>query len=284
MAKDNKTSVPATTSTSQKAMALIQGAVPEDLVKSAQEMAGQGVSMAAEDTLIPILAVLQPLSPQVTKGDAKRIEGAEAGHLLLTATGQLFAGETGLLFQPTNLTKAVVEWIVRDQGGGGGQGFVAAHAEMPKDAIEVANPQKPDGRKIWMTPDKKHVFIDTRYHYGHIIDPDTGQLMQAVIPFSSTGHTVSRAWNTLMKSQRVPDGMGGTVIAPSWFQAYRLTTVRKQNASGTWYVIKAEAAGWLNQALREQGKLLHDSVLAGDKTAAQPDDADTDELPENDNI
>src|SRR5258708_4431967 len=70
----------------------------EDLLNALKSSPG-GLSKDQADNLIPFIYVLQPLSPQVMKGDAARIEGAEAGDIWLR-NGPVIKGEDGMLFQP----------------------------------------------------------------------------------------------------------------------------------------------------------------------------------------
>ena len=58
------------------------------------EAAGQGMeTIGADDMQIPFLRILQPLSPEVQKGDAKFIKGASAGDLFNPVTQQVWDGE-----------------------------------------------------------------------------------------------------------------------------------------------------------------------------------------------
>src|SRR5689334_9659633 len=59
-----------------------------DLGLSAEEMDYDGdlrYSTKAEDTLVPIVSILQDNSGEVKKQHAKRIEGADAGDLIIRA-------------------------------------------------------------------------------------------------------------------------------------------------------------------------------------------------------
>ena len=61
------------------------------------DSAGQGMeSIGVEDMQIPFLRLLQPLSPQLLKTDAKYIKGASAGDIFNTVTGQVWEADAGL--------------------------------------------------------------------------------------------------------------------------------------------------------------------------------------------
>ncbi len=221
---------------------------------------GAGTSQRAEDNLIPMLYVLQDNSPQTKRGsssgkgrDPKYIEGAEPGMLFLNNPPTLYADQDGILFQPCHFHKAIVEWIPRAQGGG----IVTSYEEWPEGAREVPHPEDPN-RKIMKLGDND--LVDTRYHAGNIVLPD-GSWQPAVIPFKSTGHTISKGWMVLMNQHR----RGGRVI-PSFLRLYRLRTIDKTNAWGTFYVFDIQNEGPVTDpTLAEAGAMLYEAMLSGDK-------------------
>jgi hypothetical protein len=219
-----------------------------------QEHAGAGTSQAAEDNIVPMVAVLQPLSPQVDRRNPKYIEAAEPGAIWLkNAPTPIISGDEGIVFQPCFFSRHIVEWVPREQGGG----YVARHDEMPAEARTI---KSRDGKRdVWVMPNGNQL-IDTRYHVGNVVFPD-GTIMPYVIPFSSSGHTVSRTWHTLMNSIRLPSGD----IAPSFARVYRLKTIQRTNAAGTWFVFDVSHEGWAPEQLYDRGLELHESFKAGEK-------------------
>jgi hypothetical protein len=232
----------------------------DELMREAANDVGAGTSSAREDNLIPFLAILQDGSPQVKKREAKYIDGAEAGMILKTDTGLLIPGDVGAMFQPCYRQKKFVEWVPRADAGGGA-GFAGYQEERPADARE-----KPDKPNKWYLPNGNDI-VETHYYYGNLLVPELGRIDPCVIGMSSTQISVSRAWNSLMRSIRI----GGSVIPPVWFRAYMMTTSVRQNQHGSWYVWKPTDQGWVNSQLRKLGKELHDSIASGEKTAADPD-------------
>ena len=119
-----------------------EGGVPAFL--QGVEMKGAGVATSQDDLLIPMIRILQALSPEVEKKGTSYIPGAEPGMgLMKNAPNPLINMEKGILFQPVYNNKAVVEWVPRQSGGGGGGGFVTSYPEMPKNAARVAHPHNP---------------------------------------------------------------------------------------------------------------------------------------------
>lgn len=205
------------------------------------EMTGKGVSNSAADKLIPMARVLQPLSPQVLNGNPDMIPGALAGDILIkNAPKPLIKGQQGFLFQSCFFYKDVVEWRPRTQGGGGGQGFVKrwAHEEASTvpGAREDADPRDPT-KKIWVNSATGNWLVETRYHVGYIIDPELGAI-PCYIPFSSTGHSVSKAWVFSMSLKNV-----NGKPADSFAVYYMLRTRQRTRNNQTWFVFDVTDAG-----------------------------------------
>lgn len=243
------------------------GGLPAGLAETFERDAGQGVSTAQEDTIIPILGVLQAQSPQVNKRDPKYIEGAEAGGLMLGSLGVVWPGEVGVLFQPCHFGREYVRWRRREDGGG----FVGRHATMPTEAREETDPENPQRRR-WVMPDGTEL-VDTRYHFGYILNGDAALphpvgSTQALFALSSTGHTFSRQWMTQMSNLRLPSNK----LAPSRARQYLITTVPKSNAAGNWYGLKAEDRGWIpSKEQYDLGTLMYEAIEAGKLSAAAPE-------------
>lgn len=222
------------------AVAVVQGAQLPAFLNEVQ-MEGKGVSNAASDKLIPMARVLQPLSPQVLQNNPDQIVGALAGDILVrNAPKPLIKGQQGFLFQSCFFYKDVVEWKPRLQGGGGGQGFVkrwsqTAASEVP-GAEERPDPRDPT-KKIWVNSATNNWLVETRYHVGYIIDPEAGP-MPCYIPFSSTGHTVSKGWMFKM-SLKVVNGRP----ADSFAVYYHMTTRQRTRNNQTWFVFEPNDAG-----------------------------------------
>ena len=243
------------------------GAMPAFL--GGVEMSGKGVSTDAKDVLIPMARILQKNSPQVERRGSDYVPGAEAGKIFIkNAPKQILDGDEGFLFQPCHFTQGVVEWVDRNKGGGGGQGFVALHKTMPADAQSTPHPLDPS--RFQMTRPNGNVCIDTRYHAGFIIQ-DGATPMPCVIPFSSTGHSVSRQWMFLM-TQKVNGGR----IVDSWCVYYRFRTKLRSKGSNTWFVFDVSDAGpevnglhetmWI-QSLEdyERGRALNAALESGEQ-------------------
>lgn len=282
MAKD------VTTTNAAPPALLADAALPAFLQTKVHEDAGKGVSQAADDSIIPLVYILQTNSPQVNRRGPDYIEGAKDGDLWLRNSGvPPIDGDRGMLFQPCYFFKEWVIWASRASGGG----IVDRFAERPEEAVEKEVPDDQDPtktRKKWVMPSGDEA-IETRYHVGYVyieakIDGTkddyvlTGQVMPFVIPFKSTGHTSSRQWTFLMNSKLVGDD-----LAPSWAALYRLKTKSKTNPSGTWNIITVEDEGWIKTpAEYDRGAKLHKQMTIGEKRVDTASD-DEHDAPAGDN-
>jgi len=75
-------------------------------------------NMTQEDMALPFVRILGQLSPQVTDGDAKYIDGAKPGMIYNTVTSELFDGKKGIKVIPCYYKKDYPEWSDRGDGPG----------------------------------------------------------------------------------------------------------------------------------------------------------------------
>lgn len=248
--------------------------LPAEMMAQFEFDAGQGVSTAVEDNLVPFIGILQAQSPQVLKRNPKYVEGAEAADILLTSLNRYWKGETGILFQPCAFSQDYVEWKLRDNGGG----FVGRHPQMPTTAKETPDAKDPN-RKLWLMPSGTQI-VHTRYHYGIILNGEDAQgegaplgLMQAVISLNSTGHTFSRTWMTQMNGLRLPNGKAAPARSRKWL----LTSDPKSNQSGDWFGWKVADRGWITDLEQyDMGTALFQAIRDGSVRAAIPEQTQED--------
>jgi hypothetical protein len=204
--------------------------VDPELERMINEDAGKGVSTDAADNLVPLVYVLQPLSPQVMDGPA-HIEGARAGDIWLkNAPDPIVQGKAGIWFMPCTMYMRWTEWVPRDKGGG----FVASYDYtgrnfLPQGAVKD---EKEKSRPRFWFPATGNECVETRYEAGFVWR--NGLALPFVIPFKSTGHSVSRGWMTKRTQQLRPDGR----TWPAWTHLYKLTTTLRKNNFGQWFVFE----------------------------------------------
>jgi hypothetical protein len=149
--------------------------------------------------------------------------------------------------------KAVIEW------GPERGSFIARHETMPDHAEQVQDPNDPN-KKSWVDPQTGNRFVDVREHIVRVFLPD-GRRIHIVMPFTSTGHSVSRGWMTDM-NQKQFEGQ----IVDSTMLLYRLHTKWTTNKKGSWFMPSVKFEGWVEDpADIEAGDALFHAFAAGDK-------------------
>lgn len=248
-------------------VAEVQAGLPAELL---DEIAGGplGYSEKSEDTLIPILSILQDNSGEVKKKHDRWIEGAEPGMLIVRSLQRLYSGDDGILFQPCGFDHQWVQW-----SGEPGEGAVVGNfpfAERPADAVLTPDPQNAD-REYYKMPDGTRL-VDTRYHFGHVLEADA--ITPMVIPMAGTNHTASRQWTATMKQFNMP---GRNIKAPAYMRCYRLTTRFTQRGAQSWYKYSVQDQGFIgDQEILRAGMSLAKMVAENKVTADVSTEGGTD--------
>lgn len=239
---------------------------------------GDGVSTHAADNTVPFIYVLQGLSPQVNPRDDNYVEGAQVGDIWLrNAPTPIIKGMTGIHFQPCSFWQDVVEWVPRDDGGG----IVSRHSIEPGTDVnkllaslgkEVKDPKDENGKKMkWVTPDGKNELIHTRYHAGFVYGVGSGPLGY-IIPFKSTGHTVSKTWMSIMSQKTAPNGRPYA----GYTSMFELTTKQMKRGNNQWFVFSVKDLGFIQDRVDiERGKALYEAFASGALRASEEDMANS---------
>jgi hypothetical protein len=197
------------------------------------DYAGAGMeNVGVSDLLVPRLAILQALSPQLKKKDSAYIEGAELGNIADVGTGEIFAD--GVVFLPVHYRKDYLEWAPRSSG----KGLVNVHhdpAILDRCTRDEKNrPTLPNGNYI----------AETAQFFGLNLTADR---RKCFIPMGSTQLKKARKWMTLATGEKLKRDDGTEFVAPLFYRTYLLETADESNAEGEW-------AGWTinrGQALPE---------------------------------
>jgi hypothetical protein len=202
---------------------------------------GSGLDDVGRDEAgIPFLKILQAQSPEV-QGPNGKIDGAVAGMILNTGTGELLENVT---IVPALRQHVFVEWRPRNQGGGivslhqpGTELVEAAIAENAR-AIEAGeNSRKKAGKMKYgefYSPDGNDL-VETYYVYGVILDNDSPSGV-VVIPFSSTSIAVyKKKFISRARYCMVDDGTGRKRNPPLFAHRVIIGTGQESNDSGSWF-------------------------------------------------
>jgi hypothetical protein len=218
--------------------------------------AGAGIEQADADSYaIPMLKVLQSLSPQCDPDDG--IEGAKPGMLFNTVTNELYDGNEGISVLPCHFTHTFIEWVPRSAGGG----YVAEYG--PTDPV-ISTAQRSDGGRN-VLPNGNEL-EDTRNHYCLMVvkDGDSISFDPFLMTFTVTQIPASKKWLTRIGNIR-KRGKGGNLFnPPSFSHVYKITTVKRKNDQGTWYVPEVNMVGEVQDAdLYMAAKDFYEKVKTG---------------------
>ena len=230
-------------------------------------------NMTQEDMALPFIRILGQLSPQVTDGDSKFIDGAKPGMIYNTVTNDLFDGKKGIKVIPCYFKKDYPEWSDRGDGPGAP---VATH----KPGSPVIQTGKRDGSKIRL-PNGNYL-EETAYYYV-MVENKQGGYSPALITMKSTQLSVSKKWNSMMKSVQIDDGKGGFDTPPMHGVVYNLQSNLQKNDKGSWYgwvVTQDRIMGQNDKTLYLSAKDFAGNVSKGSvQTKADVEETSSDSTP-----
>ena len=200
-------------------------------------------NMTQDDMALPFIRILGQLSPQVTEGDAKFVEGAKPGMIYNTVTSDLFDGKKGIKVIPCYYKKDYPEWSDRGEGN-------AAPVATHSPGSSVIQTGKRDGSKIRL-PNGNYL-EETAYYYV-MVENRQGGYNPALITMKSTQLSVSKKWNSMMRNVQIPNGKGGFATPPMHGVVYNLQSNLQKNDKGSWY-------GWvvtMDRIMGQKDKTLY---------------------------
>jgi hypothetical protein len=230
-------------------------------------------NMTQEDMALPYVRILGQLSAQVNEGDGKYIEGAKPGMIFNNVTGEVFDGKKGIKVIPCYYKKDYPE---KSDRGDAFATTIAVH--LPTSPVIKTG--KREGSKIRL-PNGNYL-EETSYYYV-LMETKAGGMTPALITMKSTQLSVSKNWNSMMKSIQIADGNGGYVIPPMHGVVYNLASVLQKNDKGSWYgwsVTQDRVMGQEDKSLYLQSKEFNTNVSKGDvQTKAEVEEMVSDSTP-----
>lgn len=230
---------------------------------------GGGMEGTDKDSFaIPFLRALQKISPQCDEADAAYVEGAKGGMLYNSVTNSLYDGKEGVIFLPCAFQRRFLQWAPRGtEGGFRGELMPEQVAEMRHNGTI----KELDGR-LYIADEKGEVsekksdrVVDTRSHFGLVVDGDN--VTQVLLALSSTQIKKSKQLMSILSAAKV-NTASGLVTPPTWMNRIRITTVLESNDQGSWYGVKFESDGMIEDAnLYKAGKAFHEAISAGEAKA-----------------
>ena len=250
--------------------------LPAQIMDELLSNAGEGIDYAPDELQIPFVRVIQALSPQIKKSDPLFINEASMGDAFNTVTGDAWGGETGFEVIPCLQQTKYLEFIPRDQGGGGYVG------ELSANNPDVAKAERTGGKEI--LPNGNELVI-TDQHYCILLGED-GINQPVIIDMKSTQRKVSRRWKTQIAMQKIKDPKSGKMLTPSLFSTiWKFTTVEESNDMGSWYNWSVEKVGLVQDVnLYHEAKAFREQIQRGEAKAVAEDHSELQSQTEDDQV
>jgi hypothetical protein len=211
------------------------------------QYAGSGLeNVGTRDLLIPRLAILQDLSPQVKKQRTEYIKGAEAGLICDVGTGDLIGSK--LHFLPVFYNKVWIEWAPRETK----RGIVRVH-----DNDTILSECGINERNQPIT-EAGNLIAETAQFYGFNLDRE---MKASFLPMASSQLKVGRQWMTFAMQEKFTDSKGHLQRAPIFFRTYELETAHTNNGDNDWYLWKVTRGPSLEEMFPSETK-LRDAIQA----------------------
>lgn len=211
-----------------------------DWMKADDNMGNENVS--TNDLIIPRLQIIQDLSPQHKKSKDEYIEGAEAGMVFNTVSGQLY--EMPMMFVPVHFEVEYNVWKDANKGGGF-FGSYPTEKEANARLVEVVNSGEANNGDLEV--------VDTYVHYV-LIKSEKG-FEEAVISMSKSQAKVSRQFNTMVKMA------GGARFS----RVYELDVITDENKNGQeYYNFKIKPKGFVgSEEEYNHAKKVYEAINSG---------------------
>ena len=200
--------------------------VASELDKMLEADAGVGLeNITTEDMQIPFIRIIQALSPQLQKDDPLYIKGAEQGDIFNTVSQEIYKQDEGVIVVPAFFEKKFLEFQLRSSGGGFVRELAADDKDITMTSREGTIELLPNGNEL----------VRTHQHLV-IAQSADGTIAPSVLDMKKTQLKVSRRWNTLKNSARLPSG----ALMPIYGTAWQVTTVLEANDQGKWFNYKLD--------------------------------------------
>ena len=217
-------------------------------------------NISQDDLATPRLKVLMQLSPE--------LEGAKAGMIYNTVTGDLYDGSEGIRVLPCAYQRQYVEWSDR------GQGSSAPINVFDSTSDILTKTTRDDNNKDRL---ENGNYIETCGNHYILLVENNGNATPAVITMKATQLKKSRKWNSMLLNLKL-NGKNGLFTPPSYSHYYRLKTMKEGNDKGNWYGWEVSRESQLDDAnLYSIAKSFAESVNKGEAKVKYEEESSTGE-------
>jgi len=223
-------------------------AVP-DYVKTGDARGHEGIEQG--DLILPRLAVAQPTSPELTKGDPKHIQGLTAGDLFNTVTRESYGEGPVRVIIVRREKRRAMEFNPISEGGG-----------IKDRDVALTDPRcafGPDGEPPVATEFREYVaFLADTYE-------------PIALSFKGTSLNSAKMLNTLLEMP-----VKGQQVA-YFAKVFGITAALKKNDKGSFYVFGVSQLGYADETAYNLGAQTYENMkgraLALDESADDASDS-----------
>jgi hypothetical protein len=107
------------------------------------------------------------------------------------------------------------------------------------------------------------------------METKAGGMTPALITMKSSQLSVSKNWNSMMKTIQIEDGKGGFVTPPMHAVVYNLSSAIQKNDKGSWYgwsITQDRIMGQSDKALYLSAKRFANDIPEGKAAQAKADE------------
>lgn len=247
------------------------------LVDQMEEDAGAGFENVnrSRDLQMPYIQIVQGLSPELKRENAKYIKGAEQGMIFNSVTRKLHSTTEPdgkpLKFILCDFDLVYNEWKLRNLGGG----FVKTHrtASILKNTHKGGKNDKQD----ICNHANDHQIVTTAIHPILVIEDD-GMMYPALLSLVSTQLKKSRSLMSKLDAKRKTTSSGKTIRPPLFASVCEMTSVAEKNNEGEYYGFKLDVVGDATQEQYDEGKMFHkefqsfrNAIVPAEAVGAEPE-------------
>lgn len=176
---------------------------------------------------IPFLKIAQPQGAQTIKGKAEYIDGLEHGMFFNSVTKFVYGEEIEVIVLA--FERLFLEWMP-DRGG-----FVAAHSYENADRIATS-------REFGEWKHGENDLVETYTYFVLVVGHEAEG--PCVLSLTSTNIPIAKAWNRQMTTTVMSNG----IKARPYYLRFRLRTDFTEKGQFTWYKIRPEFAGYVDES------------------------------------
>lgn len=197
-----------------------------------EEYAGAGSeNVGEEDVKIPLLKLIQAMSPELDDTSTKYIPGAKQGDFFNSLTRENYGSV--IMAVPVMYDRSYIEFVPRSMGGG----FVAKHGRSSGAKWEASMQTNSEGKTCLLKPNGNEL-VDTPEMFLIVVKDDGNHDLMS-LPMNGSKIKVATSWNGQLKLIRLKRANGAGTFNPPYFSSiWKIESGTEKNNKGTFRNIK----------------------------------------------